>query len=629
MRLNFLIIPLSIVMLFIAGCSDHDDDYVPPPVTLNAIQLTIDNTQLPIGISHAAVAIGYYSDGTTESGIAYHWGSNNSDIATVDASGVVTGISVGNTQITVDEQGVESAIDISITAAVPQSIEIFPGQKTVSGGLAVPYQAIALYSDQEYYDITLHERIIWESDNLNVASFTGTDGIAHTTESGEAHINVDFEGLSAITTATLVTTDATLTDVVITPETNAVVPNGQAISFIATAFYSNDISNVISSSSVWASVNDSIIKPTEQAGYFTGVSVGNTSVTAEFGGITATLPVEVTMAEFESVEIQPSEGTYPELISTPFTASAEFIGGISFDLTNQKNAFWQSSDHLIATVALNGLVSMVSPGDVTISFTYRGITEEAMITVTKAVLTSISVHPLKDYFVGEGHTRQLSATGSYDNGTSHVIDDSPDLKWVYVYDDHTKGQVTPKGLVTNHATADPITSYFNVEARMDGIRGTSLANFGATEVLTNNENTLSFIGPFTDVDAGLLYFDDFDNVNMENSTTGPEESSFILLSLQQATNLCENLVYDGYDNYRLPTYVALQALWGKYDNADDDNYKIYTEQKWAVGQPFWSNTYTEGGERNLVDLSNGNLSLSADPAALHYATCVRDVVSEG
>ncbi|AAZ24823.1 surface protein [Colwellia psychrerythraea] len=639
-------IPLIFILLTLAGCSDHADPPPPPPPEreLVSIQLTIDSQEFPIGITHTATAIGNYSDYSTESGIDYTWSteSETEGVATVDTAGNITGEITGNTKLIVTEQGITSSLDITISAAVPQSIEIFPGNTSIAGGLDVQYQAIVLYSDGEEYDITRNNNATWIAESAPIAEFSGNDGIAHTSEryEGGTYIDVQFEGVTANTRAVLKVSFPTVTQLIITPIERAAdtttaeitVPRGQTIGFSATAYYSNNTSHVVTDETIWGTKDETVIKATDKSGTFHGEKVGNTDITAAFDGVVGERAVEVSSAEFESIVVSLASDSFPVGLVRQATAKAEFVGDVSYNLSNQKNGFWQSSNTKVATVDLSGMVTMRHPGETEISFLFNEVLTTTPLEVTLARVTEINISPLNPYFVGEGKKRQLTVMGTYDNFETLEITHNPRLKWEYYASDgelgfisNDEGEVDRKGMLHNFPTDQPLSIYFTIKATMDGTHNQSVATFGATNILTNEAVTLNFIGPFTDIDAkNLLSFTDFSVLYRESGVTGPADSTFIMVTFNEASLLCDSLVYDDFDDYRLPTAADLQAVWVKYDKTADEEYALYSNEKWAVGQHFWTTDSDDEGNYSLVDLQRGVTGLSSTTDIRHYASCVRD-----
>lgn len=635
MSLQVWFIPVVFLFFTLSGCSDHDDgENIPPPAELYRIQLEVDRGEMPVGITQTVTATGYYTDDTTESGIDYTWSSEFETIATVDTKGNVTGVGFGLAKIKASESGIENIIYIQINEALVQSIDITPGLSSVAGGLTVQYQANALYSDGLIHDVTSDDYITWDTADHSIAYFQANDGLVYTTDFNpdtEVTIDVSFHGLTATSPATLQVTDAKLIDFVITPDTTTTVPNGQQILMIATAYYDNDTTWQASSSSEWSSEDDDIITHGEHSGYFIGKSVGKTVIHASFEDLSDSIAVEVVHAEFDSLQIHSSEASYPVGIYEQFTATADFIGIDNFDITNEKNTFWTSSNPAVATVSTTGEVHMISADSepVIISVNFQGIIQTKSITVTTPELSRIEIYPNTNYVVAENYSRKLQVIGHYDNGTIRYISRNKDLVWSfdnYATDSINEGTVNQEGEVFNYPTDNPITIYYSLKVDLGSLSATSLPYFGATNVLSNNDRNLNFIGPFTDLDIEGLFevAYEFNDIFVEDGTTGPEDSAYISLQFEEAVSLCDTLRYNNHDDYRLPTSAELQSIWTKYNaSAGAGENKLYTEQKWAIGQNYWTSDIEDDGNHNVVNLRNGDV-LSVDASTTsHYVSCVR------
>lgn len=69
--------------------------------TLQAILVTPNPAQIAAGMKQELTALGIYSDGSNKNLTnAVTWSSSRADVATVDTSGVVTGVAVGDTTVT-------------------------------------------------------------------------------------------------------------------------------------------------------------------------------------------------------------------------------------------------------------------------------------------------------------------------------------------------------------------------------------------------------------------------------------------------------------------------------------------------------------------------------------------------
>jgi Bacterial Ig-like domain (group 2)/Divergent InlB B-repeat domain len=87
----------------------------PGTVTLQSIQVTPNNPAIPAGITLQLTAVGSYVDGSQRNiTSAVNWSSSNSAIATINASGLVTGVSAGIATITAAFGPVTGTISLTV-----------------------------------------------------------------------------------------------------------------------------------------------------------------------------------------------------------------------------------------------------------------------------------------------------------------------------------------------------------------------------------------------------------------------------------------------------------------------------------------------------------------------------------
>ncbi len=87
--------------------------------TLTAIVVTPNPTTVPVGMTQAMIAMGVFTDGSTKNVTAsVVWSSSRTDVATVSAMGVVTGVAAGDTTISATGLGADAAIKGSAATKV-------------------------------------------------------------------------------------------------------------------------------------------------------------------------------------------------------------------------------------------------------------------------------------------------------------------------------------------------------------------------------------------------------------------------------------------------------------------------------------------------------------------------------
>ncbi|MHB8483265.1 MAG: Ig-like domain-containing protein, partial [Nitrospiria bacterium] len=91
----------------------------------------------------------------------------------------------------------------------------------------------------------------------------------------------------------------------------------------------------------------------------------------------------------------------------------------------------------------SGLATTLKPGSTTITATLGSISGSATLTVSAAVLQSITVNPLNPTIPG-GLNQQFTATGNYSDGTSHDVT----LSVTWNSGTTTVASINPSGLAT-------------------------------------------------------------------------------------------------------------------------------------------------------------------------------------
>jgi uncharacterized protein YjdB len=117
-----------------------------------------------------------------------------------------------------------------------------------------------------------------------------------------------------------------------------------------------------------------------------------------------------------SIAVTPATPNLPIGLTQQFKATGTFSDGSTSDLT--ASAAWTSSSPGIATVnATSGLATALAQGQSTITATSGSISGSTTVSVTAAVVESIVVSP-NPFATGVGFARQLTATGTFSDGSS-------------------------------------------------------------------------------------------------------------------------------------------------------------------------------------------------------------------
>jgi hypothetical protein len=401
---------------------------------LVSIQLTPPTPSIANGTTQAFIATGTYTDNTTEDLTELaSWSSSNGAIATVSSAagtrGVTTGHSVGSATITANYNGVSGSTSITVSLATLVSITVAPVNQTIAAGLTKQYVAFGTYTDGSIQIITT--QVVWASSTPAIATISngvGTEGLATGVAPGETDITATVgTGPSAkVGTTKLFVINATLVSIQVTP-TNPTIPVGITQQFVASGTYTDGAVLPLTTQVSWSSSANNRATISNAAGHegeATAVSVGSTTITATLNGVSGTTTLNVNGATVVSIAVTPTNASVANGTQVQYTAMATFTDASVLNVTT--SATWLSSDTSKATISSalgsEGLASTsgVTSSPINISATYGGQTGTTQLSVTNAVLQSITIAP-GTASIARGTTQQFVATGHYSDTTTQNI----------------------------------------------------------------------------------------------------------------------------------------------------------------------------------------------------------------
>lgn len=203
------------------------------------------------------------------------------------------------------------------------------------------------------------------------------------------------------------------------------------------------------------------------------MSGGTATLTAAFGGKTATTTVTVTTAALSSISISPSAATLAISGRVKLVATGTYADGTTSDLT--ASAVWTSSAPTVAAVS-TGTVTGLAVGSATLTASFGGKSGAAVITVSAAKLLSITVAPLSGT-LPMGTTLSFKATGLYEGGASRDI--TADVTWST--DDTAVATISNAAGTAGRASPVAVGAT-TVRAKLDGVEGSASLSVTAAGV---------------------------------------------------------------------------------------------------------------------------------------------------
>jgi uncharacterized delta-60 repeat protein len=574
--------------------------------TLVNLAISPVSASIPTGGNQQYLATGTYSDNSTQDVTsAVTWGSSNTGVATI-ASGVnggrATGVAPGTTTITATLGSVTSnSATLTVTNAVLTSIVVSPSVATIPDGTTQQYQAFGTFTDGTQQNISAS--VTWSSSNLAVGTINAT-GLATAVDPGTTTIRATSGAISG--TATLNVTDARIVSLAISP-TNASIPNGTNLQYVATGTFSDGSTRNLTSSASWSSTNTGVAT-INATGRATGVSVGTTTIGASFGGVNASTGLTVTNAVLTSITVSPTTATIPEGTTQIFRAIATFSDGTNLELTGG-DISWSSSNAGVATISAAGLATAVDPGTSTIQATSTSspaISGTATLNVSAATLQSITVSPASAS-IARGSQLGYTATGNYSDGTNRNLTSA--VTWTT--GNGTIASIVPGGLLTANNVGST-----TVRASLNGVTSAD-ANITVTaallqSILVTPTNSVIPVGGVQNYQAIGFYSDGTQQVQTGGSVNWSSNPAVATINASgQAIGVAEGTTTITATSSATPTISGTatlnvtnaQLLTITVTPANPTLNRGQTQQFTATGQ------YSDGSTRNITSLatwSSGN-----------------------
>ena len=371
-------------------------------IFLTSIEVSPANINVYVGNSNTITSVTAHYDNGDSIDLSLadcDYTSSDTNIATVNNNGLITGVSAGTAVITVTytEGGITKTDTVSVTiedislASIevsPTSINIYVGNSSTINSIT------AFYNDGSNASIAL-SWATYQSSNTNIA-IVNNSGLITGVSTGTAIITISYtEG--GITKADMIGVTVSeipkvLTSITVLPSTMSMyVGNSENITSV-TAHYNDGSNDSITLSLATYQSSNTTIATVNNNGLITGVSTGTAVITVSYteGGITKADMIGVTVSETPKVLISiivlPSSMTLEIGESKQITSvTAYYDNGTNTNIA--LNACTYESNKSNATVSSNGVITGVSscsastPVTITVSYTEDSITKTDTISV--------------------------------------------------------------------------------------------------------------------------------------------------------------------------------------------------------------------------------------------------------
>ena len=419
-------------------------------VPVASVSVSPASATVLLGQTVQLTAIAKDANGNPLTGRAVTWVSNAPGVASVSASGLVTGVAAGTATLTATSEGKSGTAAIAVTIVPVAAVTVAPAAANVRIGGTVQLSATAKDSAG---NVLTGRVVTWASSAPAMASVSAS-GLVTGVAAGTTTLTATSEGKSG--TATVTVTIAPVATVTVGPA-SATVRIGGTVQLTATL--KDSLGNVLSGRVVtWASSVPAVATVSAN-GLVTGVAAGTITITATSEGQSGTATVNVTVVPVASVAVSPSPASIQIGGTVQLGATAKDSAG---NVLTGRVVTWASSAPAMATVSASGLVTGVAAGSATITATSEGKSGTAAVTVNPVPVASVSLSPASTSLV-VGQTAQLAVTTKDSAGnvlTGRVV--------TWASSSTTVATVSATGLVTAKAAGSA-----TITATSEGKSGTA------------------------------------------------------------------------------------------------------------------------------------------------------------
>ena len=300
-----------------------------------------------------------------------------------------------------------------------------------------------------------------------------------------------------------VTTQPTLTSIKIALATSSVAA-GLADQLTATGEYSDGTSKDLTASVTWTS-SDASVATVSTAGVVTTLTQGTAKITGTLSGVSGSITLTVNAPIISKLVVSSTSTSIAPGTTVQFTATGTLTNGTTENATGLVT--WTSSNPSVAGINVNGAQGLAmglttGTSTITASITTSSgtVSQSALLTVTSATLTSISVTPTSAS-IPLGTVQQFTATGTFSDNSMQDITGTV----VWSASPASVASITVSGLATGKdigsftvtATSGAINN--TVTATVNAIDLKSIAVLPADSTIAQNTTEqFSAIGTFSD-----------------------------------------------------------------------------------------------------------------------------------
>ncbi|TGN41463.1 Ig-like domain-containing protein [Marinobacter confluentis] len=392
------------------------------PASLQAISISAPVSRVAVGISTRFSAVGLYSDGQRRDiSDQVAWSVSDLNVATIDPdSGLLTGAAEGEVTVTASEDGgLNGTAEFTVSPATLQGLQVNPASLSLARGTSRLVAVTGIFSDGSNQNVT--EQVGWSSSAENLAVVTGSS-LVEALEQGTATLTASLEGEQVDLAVTV--TDADLVSLSLTP-VNASIPLGLSLRYVAQGTFTDGSVQDLSDLVTWTSSDQTVAvisNSSSSRGRVDTLALGTSTITAVADGVAQSTDLTVDDAQLTSIDLEPTQQTVANGSDATIRAFGQYTDGSRIDIGSSVNWNTGSPGLIDLTLVADGRIRTLAQGEALVTAELDGISSLANISVTDAILTSISIESAATS-LADGTSLKLIARGQFSDDSSQDISD--------------------------------------------------------------------------------------------------------------------------------------------------------------------------------------------------------------
>lgn len=399
----------------IGRVSSPDSTLTVSNAKLASIAVTPQNPTFGLATAQPLVATGTFDDGSTQDlsrQVSWATSTNPSLVVRMSATGLATGVGLGNETITATfpASGAQNSTSVTVDESSVEAVNVLPFPMVMFYGTVSPVpfmangtgqqmRAVAVLQDGSTQDVTHVKEMAWSSSDAGVASVDPVTGLMATTGPGSARIIASLGSKQGSTSLNV--GNAQLESLVVAPNSATVVQGGiQNVVAVATFLAADNLTvfqQDVSEQASWNSDNAGVATVGDLLGLekiAQGVGTGSANLSASLtvpggGAASASAVLNVSPGALSSVSLAPANAAVPLDGGHQYAATGVFSDGTKQDLTLLAN--WSAANGAIATVSAVGYADASGPGQTGISATIGERTGSTPLLVNPGALARIDI----------------------------------------------------------------------------------------------------------------------------------------------------------------------------------------------------------------------------------------------